>query len=82
MIISLEALKELISTNTNVHPIIQRVWIDYGANWNAETLVAPETDTHGSYQMLSPRDVEKITKGLFTIEDAQETIDEIKQRGW
>lgn len=83
MEITLEALKELVSANTNVKPEIKEVYIDYGSRWMEYTLVAPSpTCTDCSYQMLCPRDVLKIKKRTFTMEDAQIFINEINKRGW
>lgn len=82
MKVTLEALKELVSANTVVKPIIKRVYIDYGANWMEKTLVAPETWEHGSYQMICPRDIKKLKDKTFTIDDTQEFINEINKRGW
>ena len=80
MKITLEVLKELVAANTPVKPIIKLVWIDYGAGWQEKTLVAPETNDHMSYQMLCPRDIDKIKNGTFTIEDAQEFINKINEK--
>ena len=82
MKITLEVLKELVAANTSIKPTIKLIWIDYGAGWQDRTLVAPETNDHMSYQMLSPRDINKIKNGTFTIDDAQELIDKINKRGW
>ena len=82
MKITLEVLKELVAANTSIKPTIKLIWIDYGAGWQDRTLVAPETNDHMSYQMLCPRDINKIKNGTFTIDDAQELIDKINKRGW
>lgn len=81
--ITLEVLKELVIANTNVKPEIKKVYIDYGSRWMEYTLVASSpTDSNISYQMLSPRDIMDLNKGIFTVEDAQNFIDEINKRGW
>lgn len=80
MIVTLEALKELVSANTNIKPIIKKVYIDYGSNWIDNNLVAPATEYGLSYQIVSPMDIQKINKNLYTIEDAQQLIDEINKK--
>lgn len=80
MKITLEALKELVSANTNVKPTIQMVWIDMGLGWQDYTLVAPATEKFGSYQMIPPMVLQKIKKGTFTISDAQAFINEINEK--
>ena len=42
MKVTLEALKELIIANTNIKPTIEFIWIDFGAGWKQDTLVAPK----------------------------------------
>jgi hypothetical protein len=82
MKVTLEALKELIIANTNVKPTIEFIWIDFGAGWKQDTLVAPKQNNHFSYQMIAPMDLIKIRKGEYTIENAQELINKINERGW
>ena len=82
MKITLEALKELVSANTIIKPEIRKIYIDLGSGWQDYTLVAPETEKFGSYQMLSPRDIKNLKNGTFTFDDAQKFINEINKRGW
>ena len=80
--INLKILRDLVVENTCVNPTIKNVYIDVGSNWMADTLVAPSVTDGLSYQMLSPRDIQKLNKNLYTIKDAQELIDKINKRGW
>ena len=80
--VNLKILRDLVAENTCVNPTIKNVYIDVGSNWMADTLVAPGVTDGFSYQMLSPRDIQKLNKNLYTIKDAQELIDKINQRGW
>ena len=80
MKVNLKALKELVEMNSPVKPMIKDIWIDYGAGWQDRTLIAPETNDHMSYQMLCPRDINKIKNGTFTIDDAQEFINKINEK--
>lgn len=83
MKVTLEALKELVSANTNVKPEIKEVFLDFSTQWKEYNLVAPSPNFRDcSYQILSPGEVLKIKKGEFTIENAQIVIDEINKRGW
>ena len=80
MKITLEVLKELVAANTPIKPTIELIWIDYGAGWQDRTLVAPKTNKHMSYQMLCPRNINKIKNGTFTIDDAQDFINKINEK--
>ena len=81
--VNLKALRELVAENTCVNPTIKHVYIDVGSNWMEDTLVAPSSNMKDfSYQLLSPMDVKRLNKNLYTIKDAQELIDKINKRGW
>lgn len=81
MKVNLKVAKELIEANTEVKVRIERIYIDYGANWVDDNLVVYGKDGD-SYQLLCPMHVMAVKHGLLTIEDVQEYIDDINKRGW
>lgn len=87
MKVSMKALVELIICNgpqSIVHAYIQPTYIDFGANWIANTIIIDyfKDGRGGSYQALSPRDLRMLDDGTFTYEDAQKFIAELNKRGW
>ncbi len=85
VIVNLRILRDLILLNTPLKDVrIETCWEDYGAGIKHDTLVSYDDIllSCGSYQMLCPRDTEKLRKGTFTINDAENVVAEIKLRGW
>lgn len=77
---NLKAIKEIINTNTNVTATIEYIYIDFGANWMADTIVITEPK---QYQLLSPRDINTLSRdGGLSYEEVERLINKINERGW
>lgn len=57
----------------NVVYSVRNVYIDYGANWSADTVVA--TYPNGSFQIFSPRDLSEIEEDRFTMATLKKILD-------
>jgi hypothetical protein len=57
----------------NVVYSVRNVYIDYGANWSADTVIA--TYPNGSFQIFSPRDLREIEENSFTIATLKKILD-------
>jgi hypothetical protein len=84
MFITMQGLCGLINANMSLSTAVcEECWIDWGARISDVTIIVYNDNTSfGSYQTLSPRQIELFKKGTFTLEEAIKVVKEMQERGW
>ena len=83
MKLSKKAIAQMIEDNTDVITWVRDTWIDYEAGIHQDQiLVINKDENQTTYQLLTPRELDEVEQGIYTIEQVQEHIDEINERKW
>jgi len=85
LMFDLKVVKAIIEANTEIKTEIKEVYWDFGAGIKHVNLIAPGPDCSPGgygYQLLNYNETRKAAAGIMTIEEVQEIVEKINERGW
>lgn len=77
MTLSLQAIASLIEANTEATAEVKETWIDYGAGIKQDQIIVHENGNEYGYQLLTPRELDEVEFGTYTLDEVQDHIDVI-----